>query len=72
MNTGDGILQLMQTNNDYPLTPSKYEHFDEDGNPYTHGTVTVEKCWGTKGLYIASNVSGTWSVQGPFGNKQGS
>lgn len=72
MNTGDGILQLMQTNNDHPITPSKYEHYDEDGNLYTHGTLTVESCWGTKGLYIASNLSGNWEVQGPFGNRQGS
>lgn len=66
MNTGTGILNLMQTNNDHPLTPSTYEHFDEDGNPYTEGKVVVEKCWGTRGRYIASNVSGAWEVQGPF------
>lgn len=66
MNTGQGILSLMESNNDRPLTPSYYEHFDEDGNPYTRGIIVVEKCWGTKGLYIASNVSGNWDVQGPF------
>lgn len=70
MNVGPGIIEKMVQNNDRPLTPSYYEHFDEDGNPYVRGPVTVEKCWGTKGLYIASNVSGSWSVQGPFGQNR--
>lgn len=72
MNVGDGILALMQTNNDYPITPSKYEHYDEDGNPYSKGSIIVESCWGSEGLYIASNASGQWQVKGPFGNRQGS
>lgn len=68
MNHGAGILSAMKTNSDSPLTPSKYEHYDEDGNPYVNGSITVESCWGTKGLYIASNASGSWSVHGPFGS----
>lgn len=67
MNTGPGILQAMTANSDSPLTPSKYEHYDEDGNQYSKGTIIVESCWGSKGLYIASNTSGEWQVKGPFG-----
>lgn len=67
MNTGPGILAKMTENSDKPLTPSKYEHYDNDGNPYSKGTIVVESCWGSKGLYIASNSSGTWQVEGPFG-----
>lgn len=67
MNTGAGILAKMTENNDKPLTPSTYTHYDNDGNPYSKGTIVVESCWGKKGLYIASNASGLWQVEGPFG-----
>lgn len=70
MNTGTGILARMQELSDHPITPSKYEHYDINGVPYAPGGITVEKCWGTKGLYIASNITGSWEITGPFGQSQ--
>lgn len=49
----------MAANGDHPLEDSA---FKANGD----GTV-VEKCMGTKGLYVASNANGDWETVGPFG-----
>ena len=59
LNAGAGILQRMQELGDHPIRDAEYLQ-NSDGSQ-------VEQCWGTRGLYIASNASGNWEVAGPFG-----
>jgi hypothetical protein len=59
LNAGAGILGRMRELGDHPIRDAEYLH-NGDGS-------LVEQCWGTRGLYIASNASGQWEVAGPFG-----
>lgn len=59
VSVGQGIKDRMAANGDHPLEDSA---FKANGD----GTV-VEKCMGTKGLYVASNANGDWETVGPFG-----
>jgi hypothetical protein len=59
LNAGPGILRRMQELDDHPIRDAEHLH-NGDGS-------LVEQCWGTRGLYIASNASGQWEVAGPFG-----
>lgn len=54
MNVGQGILDKMTANGDYPVVDSKFTTNE-------NGTV-LETCMGTKGHYYASNASGNWVV----------
>jgi hypothetical protein len=54
MNVGAGIVAKMAAEGDHPLCDSKYET-NSDGTVF-------EKCYGTKGTYVASNASGKWEV----------
>jgi len=56
---GQGIVDAMTRNNDHPLMDSEFGQ-NKDGSRW-------ERCWGTKGLYIASNAAGDWETVGPFG-----
>lgn len=56
---GTGILDAMSANDDHPIEDSTFQT-NGDGSK-------VERCWGTKGLYIASNGAGVWETHGPFG-----
>jgi hypothetical protein len=59
---GDGISTLMQQNSDAPLFGHTFHNeTDDDQKVYT-----VEQCYGSKGLYVASNASGTWINAGPW------
>lgn len=59
---GEGMQAQMQSNGDAPLCDHVYYgQTDDDGNAYE-----VEKCQGSKGLYISSNSSGQWVNAGPF------
>ena len=49
----------MQQLGDHPIRDAEFVR-NGDGTQ-------VEQCWGTKGLYVASNASGNWEVAGPFG-----
>ncbi|MBI4495002.1 MAG: hypothetical protein HY690_19685 [Chloroflexi bacterium] len=59
LNVGQGIRDKMEALQDFPLEDSTFQT-NSDGSQ-------VERCWGTRGLYIASNVSGDWETYGPFG-----
>ena len=56
---GKGIKDAMDANGDHAIEDSTFSK-NQDGS-------TVERAWGTKGLYIASNVKGAWETVGPFG-----
>jgi hypothetical protein len=58
LSVGQGIRDQMDANSDHPLEDSQ---FKANGD----GTV-VEKCLGTKGLYVATNASGQWESVGPL------
>jgi hypothetical protein len=57
-NVGQGVLAQMQANDDHPLTDEQF-HKNKDGS-------TWSLTYGTKGMYLASNVTGAWEVAGPF------
>jgi hypothetical protein len=57
-NVGNGIRNKMAEHADHPLMDSEFRQ-NSDGS-------RLERCWGTKGLYIASNASGDWENCGPF------
>jgi len=57
-NVGQGILDRMTENNDHPMGDSQWVR-NADGS-------AMEKCYGTLGLYIASNVTGNWETTGPL------
>jgi len=56
---GQGIVDALEQNADHAIMDSEYGT-NKDGSEW-------ERCWGSKGLYIASNASGAWEVAGPFG-----
>ena len=56
---GEGIQARMDEQQDHPILDPEFGT-NSDGS-------TWERCWGTKGLYIASNASGDWETCGPFG-----
>jgi hypothetical protein len=59
LQVGPGIRNKMAEHGDHPLMDSEY-HDNADGTK-------LERCWGTKGLYMSSNASGEWENCGPFG-----
>jgi hypothetical protein len=59
---GQGIRNRMAEHDDHPLEDSTFKR-------NTDGT-EVERCWGSLGLYIASNAEGDWEVAGPFGGAE--
>ena len=59
LSVGQGIVDRMNANGDHAIEDSTFTN-NADGT-------RVERCWGTKGLYIASNATGNWEVVGPFG-----
>lgn len=62
INVGEGMLNQMTANADAPLADHvTYDQTDDDGNMYQ-----VEKCLGSKGLYVSSNSSGAWVNAGPL------
>jgi hypothetical protein len=63
INVGDGMKAQMTAVGDAPLCDHVfYQQTDDDGNTYE-----VEKCTGSRGLYISSNSSGQWVNAGPIG-----
>jgi len=58
LSVGQGIRDQMAANGDHPLEDSQFK-------ANADGTV-VEKCLGTKGVYVASNASGQWESAGPL------
>jgi len=57
-NIGQGIAERMAAKNDHPMGDSQWVR-NADGSD-------TEKCYGTLGLYIASNVTGNWETVGPL------
>jgi hypothetical protein len=58
---GEGMANQMAAAGDEPLCDHvNYEQEDSDGKVYH-----VERCQGTKGMYISSNSSGSWVNVGP-------
>ena len=59
---GEGMREQMDSSQDTPLCGHQWlMETDDDGNQYA-----VERCYGTKGLYISSNSSGSWVNAGPI------
>ena len=67
------ITGQLVTNPSQGAQPIAIQIIGPDGTGQNFSTTTnadgtqVERCWGTKGLYIASNATGNWEVVGPFG-----
>jgi hypothetical protein len=59
---GQGIIDRMDKNSDTAMMDSTWGA-NKDGSQW-------ERCWGLKGLYLASNASGQWEVFGPFGGEE--
>lgn len=58
---GEGMQKQMEAAGDEPLCDHvNYDQTDSDGKVYQ-----VEKCLGSKGLYVSSNSSGEWVNVGP-------
>jgi len=59
---GEGMANQMAAAGDEPLCDHvNYEQEDSDGKVYQ-----VERCYGSKGLYVSSNSSGNWVNAGPM------
>lgn len=58
LNVGQGILAAMTAAGDHPIADSVYSK-NADGSD-------VERGYGLKGVYIASNASGQWENAGPL------
>jgi hypothetical protein len=60
---GQGMAQQMAAAGDNPLCDHvNYDQTDDDGKVFQ-----VERCTGSKGLYVSSNSSGQWVNAGPIG-----
>jgi len=58
----EGMAAQMAAKGDTPLFGhSFHDETDDDGKTYT-----VEQCWGTQGMYVSSNSSGSWINAGPL------
>lgn len=58
MNVGQGIKDAMSAAGDYPVQDSQFIT-NSDGT-------STERGYGLKGIYIASNASGSWQSAGPL------
>lgn len=60
---GPGLKALMDANGDAPLAYHVWDknQVDDNGTPYE-----IEKCLGSKGLYVSSNIDGVWQNAGPL------
>ncbi len=59
---GEGMKNQMAAAGDEPLCDHvNYDQEDSDGKVYQ-----VERCYGSKGLYVSSNSSGAWVNAGPL------
>ncbi len=58
LNVGEGILEAMNAAGDHPIADSVYTT-NGDGSQ-------VERGYGLKGNYVASNATGNWESAGPL------
>lgn len=59
---GQGMQAQMASANDAPLCDHvNYDQTDDDGKVFQ-----VERCYGSKGMYVSSNSSGSWVNAGPI------